>query len=150
VFQDFKIIPERSVYDNVALTLEVRCPPRRLSNKRVRAVLHSLHLDEHADIPCGQLSGGEQQRVAIARSIVVNPQVLLADEPTGNLDQNLALRLMDVFKQFHAYGTTIVLATHNRQLIQAHPQAKVLQLKGGEHLSANWPGGLPPADGDGS
>jgi cell division transport system ATP-binding protein len=143
VFQDFKIMPHRSVAENISLALEVRYMSRRHIQRRVRAVLRSLHLESRADALCGTLSGGEQQRVAIARSIVVNPQVLLADEPTGNLDPELSLRLMEVFKQFNSFGATIIVATHNHQLLASNPQAKVIKLKNGEVDKANWPGGAP-------
>ncbi len=133
VFQDFKILPERSVYDNVALALEVRGMARPQIDRRVRAVLRSLHIDKRMEAPCGSLSGGEQQRVAIARAIVVNPRILLADEPSGNLDPELSWRLMDIFKHFNAHGTTVILATHNPELLKAKPEARILHL---EHGSA--------------
>lgn len=140
VFQDFKILTRRTVYENVALALEVRGTPRRHIDRRVAAVLRSLKLDRKRDAICETLSGGEQQRVAIARSIVVNPDVLLADEPTGNLDPDLALRLMEVFKQFNAHGTTVVLATHSRSLVKCQPGAKILRLESGTITQANWDG----------
>lgn len=138
VFQDFKILMDRSVAANVALPLEVRGMARPTVRKRVSAVLRSLGLENKALCPCSELSGGEQQRVAIARAIVPNPQLLLADEPTGNLDLDLARHLMEVFKQFHTYGTTVVLATHNREVIRAVPGAKRLELRGGYPVAANW------------
>jgi cell division transport system ATP-binding protein len=141
VFQDFKILPQRTVTQNVALALEVRGMAGTHVARRVRAVLRSLHLEGKADAKCGELSGGEQQRVAIARSIVVNPQLLLADEPTGNLDRDLAFRLMAVFSQFHTFGTTVILATHNRELLSCIQGAKVLCLEDGMVRDANWPGG---------
>lgn len=131
VFQDFKILPKRSVAANVALALEVRGMSRTLIRKRVRAVVRSLGLERKSETPCAELSGGEKQRVAIARAVVVNPKLLLADEPTGNLDRELAFRLMAVFRQFHIHGTTIVLATHNRELLTSMPQAKILCLRDG-------------------
>jgi len=145
VFQDFKIMPHRSAYDNIALALAVRSMPPAQIGRRVRAVLRSLHLEPKAEARCDTLSGGEQQRVAIGRAIVTNPQVILADEPTGNLDPELSLRLMHVFKQFNSFGATIVLATHSRQLLDAVPGAKVLLLRGGQVEDANWPGGQPAA-----
>ena len=138
VFQDFKILMDRSVAANVALPLEVRGMARPTVRKRVSAVLRSLGLENKALCSCSELSGGEQQRVAIARAIVPNPQLLLADEPTGNLDLDLAQHLMEVFKQFHTYGTTVVLATHNREVIKAVPGAKRLELRGGYPVTANW------------
>ena len=140
VFQDFKILPERSVYANIALPLEVRGLPPQPIERRVRAVCRGLGLERCINMPCGSLSGGEQQRVAVARAVVVNPQILLADEPTGNLDPDLSFRLMDLFMQFHAHGTTVILATHSRELIARNPSAKLLRLEDGKITYANWTG----------
>lgn len=140
VFQDFKILPKRTVYDNIAIALEVRCLQRLHIDRRVRAVARGLGLENRLHTACGELSGGEQQRVAVARAVVVNPQILLADEPTGNLDPELALRMLDIFKQFHAYGTTVIVATHNRELVERHPGARVLRLDEGKITYANWAG----------
>lgn len=140
VFQDFKILPHRSVFDNVAIALNVRGLAGLHVKRRVNAVVRGLGLEHRMFTPCGELSGGEQQRVAVARSIVVNPQVLLADEPTGNLDPELSMRMMDIFKQFHAYGTTVILATHSKELLARHPSAKLLRLEDGKIVDSNWPG----------
>jgi cell division transport system ATP-binding protein len=83
-------------------------------------------------LPCRGLSGGEQQRVAIARAVVTNPQLLLSDEPTGNLDEELSTRLLEIFRQFNQFGTTIFLATHNRRLLELVPRARVLVLEDGK------------------
>lgn len=140
VFQDFKILPDRSVFDNVAVALEVRGMVPRVIGRRVRAVLRSLDLEHKSAVPCRELSGGEQQRVAICRAIVVNPQVLLADEPTGNLDWDLSKKIMSLLGQFHAFGTTIIMATHNLALMEMQPDAKIIRLDGGRIVDANWPG----------
>ncbi len=140
VFQDFKILPHRTVFDNIAIALEVRCLQRLHIERRVRAVARGLKLENRLHTPCGELSGGEQQRVAVARAVVVNPQVLLADEPTGNLDPELALRMLDIFRQFHAYGTTVIMATHNKDLVARHPGARALRLDEGKITYANWAG----------
>ncbi|MDR1242085.1 MAG: cell division ATP-binding protein FtsE [Deltaproteobacteria bacterium] len=142
VFQDFKILPDRSVYDNVILPLQVRGLGRVHSDRRVRAVVRALGLDSRIHLLCGELSGGEQQRVAVARAFVVNPKVLLADEPTGNLDADLSFRLMDLFKQFQAYGTTMIVATHSQELVKRHPEAKIIRLEDGKITGANWPGAM--------
>jgi cell division transport system ATP-binding protein len=139
VFQDFKILPERSVYDNVILPLQVRGLGQLHADRRVRAVVRALGLETRQNLPCGELSGGEQQRVAVARAFVVNPQVLLADEPTGNLDAELSFRLMDLFKQFQVYGTTMIVATHSQELLRRHPEARVIRLEDGMITGANWP-----------
>ena len=131
VFQDFKILPDRTVEENVSLPLEVRGMPWDQIKRRVDSGLASLHLTRMAALRCQSLSGGEQQRVAIARAMAGGPKVILADEPTGNLDWNMAMRLMEVFKQFHAHGVTIVMATHNMEIVKATPQARVLSLEAG-------------------
>ncbi|NCC23750.1 MAG: ATP-binding cassette domain-containing protein [Deltaproteobacteria bacterium] len=131
VFQDFKILPDRTAFQNVMIPLHIIGLPPSRAERRVRAVLRSLQLEDKADVPCRELSGGEQQRVAIARAVVVNPAVLLADEPTGNLDRSLAMRLLAVFRQFHLHGTTIVLATHNHDVLKSQPGGRILQLNDG-------------------
>jgi cell division transport system ATP-binding protein len=136
VFQDFRIMPKRSVYENVAIALEVRGMPRQLIERRVRAVLRGLSLERKSAAPAEALSGGEQQRVAIARAIVVNPKILLADEPTGNLDPRLSLRIMELFFHFNRHGTTIILATHNPELIASLPKARVVALRNGQMIEA--------------
>ncbi|NLY41244.1 MAG: ATP-binding cassette domain-containing protein [Desulfovibrionales bacterium] len=131
VFQDFKILPRLSVFANVELPLKVRGVPRHIITKRVRAVLRSLHLDKKSFTLCEELSGGEQQRVAVARAIVVKPKLLLADEPTGNLDRDLSLRMMDIFQQFHKFGTSIIIATHNQEILDRMPDARIVCLAEG-------------------
>ncbi|MDR3074134.1 MAG: ATP-binding cassette domain-containing protein [Deltaproteobacteria bacterium] len=142
VFQDFKILHDRSVWANIAIALEVRGLAPLHVERRVRAVAKALGLDGRLHTLCGEISGGEQQRVAVARSFVVNPRVLLADEPTGNLDPDLSLRLMDLFMQFQAYGTTIIFATHSHELLRRHPTARLLRLEEGMVTYANWPGAI--------
>jgi cell division transport system ATP-binding protein len=116
VFQDFKLINNRTVFENVAFALEITGANRKTIKKKVWQTLKWVGLLQKKDAlpPC--LSGGEQQRVAIARAIVNNPRLLLADEPTGNLDPQLALDIMKLFKAINARGTTIVIATHNREM----------------------------------
>ena len=97
-----------------------------------------LGLESRMNIACGSLSGGEQQRVAVSRAVVVNPQVLLADEPTGNLDPDLSHRLMDLFMQFHAHGTTVILATHSKDIAARNPSAKMMRIEDGMITWANW------------
>ena len=131
IFQDFKILPESTVEENVRLPLEVRGMARDQIRRRVDSVLASLDLVRVARLACQNLSGGEQQRVAIARAMAGGPKVILADEPTGNLDWNMAQRLMEVLKQFHAHGVTILMATHNMEIVRSTPQARVLSLESG-------------------
>jgi len=131
VFQDFKILDDCTVRENVALPLEVLGLSATRIARRVDAVISSLGLSRLAHAACATLSGGEKQRVAIARAMVSGPKIILADEPTGNLDQETAWRLLDVFKQFHAHGVTILMATHNQAFIEATPQATVFSLENG-------------------
>jgi cell division transport system ATP-binding protein len=131
VFQDFKILPERTVFDNVAMALEVRGMPRTHLERRVRAIIRALGLETKSYSLCERLSGGEQQRVAICRSMVANPELILADEPTGNLDVDLTLHLMEIFKQFHTYGTSVIMATHSTEVLECVPGARILHLQDG-------------------
>lgn len=118
VFQDHKLLADRSVFDNVALPLEV-CgyKPRQLTH-RVQAALDKVGLLSKSELAPLALSGGEQQRIGIARAIVNRPKVLLADEPTGNLDAALSNEIMNLFNQFNQVGITVVIATHEQQFLQ--------------------------------
>jgi cell division transport system ATP-binding protein len=118
VFQDHKLLPERPVYDNVALPLVVAGTPLKEIDKRVRAALDQVGLlGRERALPL-ELSVGEQQRVGIARAVVSKPPLLIADEPTGNLDPDLALEVMRLFKRFQEVGVTIVVATHDVHLVR--------------------------------
>ncbi|MEL5848937.1 MAG: cell division ATP-binding protein FtsE [Candidatus Igneacidithiobacillus chanchocoensis] len=118
VFQDHKLLMDRNVYDNVALTLQVAgMSPRQLDN-RVRAALDKVGLSEHWREFPATLSGGEQQRVGIARAIVHTPEILLADEPTGNLDPELSNDILDMFRDFYRHGTTVLVATHDQGQVE--------------------------------
>jgi len=118
VFQDFKIIQNRSVYENVAFPLDITGTGRKTTKKRVWQVLKWVGLLQKKDALPDYLSGGEQQRVAIARAIINNPILLLADEPTGNLDPVLSFEIMKLFKAINARGTTVVIATHDKYTAQ--------------------------------
>lgn len=130
VFQDFKLLTRRTVFENVAFPLEVQGRRRMEISKKVYQVLKQVGLEHRLSHYPLQLSGGEQQRVAVARALVVDPLVLLADEPTGNLDPDVTLDIMELFKGASARGTTIVMATHDRGLIWQYPR-RVLTLEGG-------------------
>ncbi len=132
VFQDFKILPHLTAYENVELALKVRGLPKSQSDRRVRGMLQAMGLEDRAYVRSEALSGGEQQRVAIARSMVVNPRLILADEPTGNLDPDLTDHLMDVFRRFHSYGTTVIMATHSKAVLSRVPEARILHLEAGQ------------------
>jgi cell division transport system ATP-binding protein len=118
VFQDHKLLHDRPVSDNVALPLIIAGVPRREIDKRVRASLDQVGLLGKEKSRPLELSTGEQQRVGIARSIVAKPSLLIADEPTGNLDPQLALEIMQLFKRFNEVGVTVVIATHDVHLIE--------------------------------
>ncbi|MEJ2348114.1 MAG: cell division ATP-binding protein FtsE [Patescibacteria group bacterium] len=117
VFQDFKVLPERTVGENVEVALAVRDTPFAEWEKRVKEVLKLVGLLERADLFPSQLSGGELQRVSLARALVVNPKLILADEPTGNLDWDTADELMDLLEKINKEGKTVIMATHHRGIV---------------------------------
>jgi cell division transport system ATP-binding protein len=117
VFQDFKLLPTKTAYENVAFALEVLGRPRRLIEEQVMEALRLVGLEHKADSFPHELSGGEQQRISIARAIVNHPPILLADEPTGNLDPTTSAELMGLFDRINKTGTTVLIATHNRELV---------------------------------
>jgi len=119
VFQDHHLLGHRSVFDNVALPLRVAGMREREAGRRVRAALSAVSLLEKERLFPGHLSTGEQQRVGIARAVVNRPRILLADEPTGNLDPELSRDIMDLFRQFHRVGTTVIIASHDQALIES-------------------------------
>ncbi|GAB1768045.1 cell division ATP-binding protein FtsE [Priestia megaterium] len=117
VFQDFKLLPKLTVYENIAFALEVIEQSPEEIKKRVLEVLELVKLKGKMDSFPDELSGGEQQRVSIARSIVNSPKVVIADEPTGNLDPETSWGIMDIFEEINKRGTTILMATHNREIV---------------------------------
>ncbi len=131
VFQDYKLLHDRTVFDNVALPLVVAGVERREVRRRVHAALEKVALLERERAYPITLSGGEQQRVSIARAVVGKPSLLLADEPTGNLDAELSQEILKIFLDFHHHGVTVLIATHDMQLI-THARKRVLQLDHGE------------------
>ena len=130
VFQDFKLLANRTVFENVALALEIMGAPFSTIRKRVHQALRYLDLGGKEGYYPPQLSGGEQQRVAIARAIINSPLILLADEPTGNLDQDLTIEIMALLKQIHIRGTTVIVATHNQALLKGTRRRVVTLNKG--------------------
>jgi cell division transport system ATP-binding protein len=117
VFQDFKLLPKLTVYENVAFALEVIEESPKVIRKKVMEVLELVGLKHKVRSYPDELSGGEQQRVSIARSIVNSPKIVIADEPTGNLDPETSWGIMELFEKINRRGTTIVMATHNREIV---------------------------------
>jgi cell division transport system ATP-binding protein len=130
VFQDFKLLKRKTVYENVTFVLHVIGVSSKIQKKKAFEILKMVGLQHKMHSYPQQLSGGEQQRVAIARALINEPVLLLADEPTGNLDPELALEIMEIFKRVNARGTTVLVATHDRDMIQ-RIKGRVLMLDRG-------------------
>lgn len=134
VFQDFRLIDKKSVYENVAFAMRAIGAPARVIRKRVPYVLELVGLTEKMDVRPLELSGGEQQRVAIARALVNNPRLIIADEPTGNLDPARSLELMTLFEKINELGTTILIVTHEKELVDKFAK-RVIVIDKGEIIS---------------
>jgi cell division transport system ATP-binding protein len=131
VFQDFKLIPTKTVFENVSFVMRVLGMPVEVQRRRTYQVLKQVGLQHRLQAYPVELSGGEQQRVAIARALANEPNLILADEPTGNLDPDLSVEIMNVFRDINASGTTVLVATHDRSLI-ALTGRRVLHLEHGK------------------
>lgn len=131
VFQDFKLLPKLTVYENVAFALEVIEENPKNIKRKVMDVLDLVHLKHKARFFPEELSGGEQQRISIARSIVNNPKVVIADEPTGNLDPETTWDIMDIFKEINNRGTTVIMATHNKDIVNT-VRRRVIAIENGK------------------
>ena len=118
IFQDYKLIPTKTVFDNVAIVLEATGKKRRFIEKKVKSILRTVGMEEALHSLPPSLSGGEQQRIAFARAVVGDPKIILADEPTGNLDEVSADIILELLKRFHARGATVIIATHDKELIR--------------------------------
>ncbi len=140
VFQDFKLLRTRTVEENVAVTLDVLGVPRRVARAKVFAILKQLGLQHKRHHHPLSLSGGEQQRVAIARALVNEPEILLADEPTGNLDPDLTLDIMDLIASAALRGTSVIVATHELSLVERYGKRRV-RLEGGQIVDDSGPVG---------
>lgn len=130
VFQDFKLINTRTVYDNIAFPQKVIGVPYKNIKRKTWEILKNIGLSQKKDSYPLELSGGEQQRIAIARALINRPKILLADEPTGNIDQEMTEEIINLFQRANAEGTTVVLATHNRSLLQCSKQRVIRIAKG--------------------
>ncbi len=140
IFQDYRLLPDKTVAENVAFAMQVIESPRRKIQHSVNAVLDIVGLrDKYKCFP-SQLSGGEQQRVAIARAIVNHPALVIADEPTGNLDPETSWDIMDIFKRINADGTTIVMATHDKGIVDAMKR-RVIAIEDGHIVRDEAQGG---------
>jgi cell division transport system ATP-binding protein len=150
VFQDFKLVDTWTVFENVAIALEVLGLPQKLIRSRVGEALERVGLGGRGDTLAGVLSGGEQQRVAVARAIVGEPALVLADEPTGNLDPQLANDILGLFEEIHESGTTVLFATHDRSLLDVRSrrvlvldEGKAMDVHAGLHVSDMYDNVLP-------
>ncbi len=130
IFQDYRLLEDKTVYENVAFAMQVIEAPRKIMQRSVNTVLDIVGLQDKFKSFPAQLSGGEQQRVAIARAIVNDPRIVIADEPTGNLDPETSWDIMDIFQRINAAGTTIVMATHDKTIVD-QMQRRVIEIAGG-------------------
>lgn len=131
IFQDYKLIAGKTVFDNIALVLEATGTKRKLIAKKVNNVLRMVGMEDKRDMLPPSLSGGEQQRIAVARAVVGDPKIILADEPTGSLDPDSANIIFDLLARFHMLGGTLIVATHDRGLLQK-PGCRIVQLRQGQ------------------
>jgi cell division transport system ATP-binding protein len=132
VFQDFRLLADRTATENIAFALEVTGAKRDTISPRVSRLLAQVGLASKGQALPDELSGGERQRVAIARALANDPLILLADEPTGNLDEWAARGIFDLFREINASGMSVLMATHDLDLVRAHPQYRIIELSGGE------------------
>lgn len=145
VFQSFRLLKDRNVYENVAFAQRVIEIPASQIKKNVPAILSVMGLaDKHNSLP-GELSGGEQQRVALARALVNNPAILLADEPTGNLDPKNSMEIMNLLEEINKRGTTVVVVTHNKEIVDMM-QKRVITMNKGILISDEQKGGYTHAN----
>lgn len=148
VFQDFRLLQKKTVYENVAFAMEAVHQKRKLIKKQVPHILKLVGISEKADRYPHELSGGEQQRVAIARAIVNNPKILIADEPTGNLDPEKSWEIMNLLNQINLRGTTIVMVTHEKDIVDRMGK-RVIQIEGGKIVRDDQSGSyIDDASGD--
>ncbi len=134
VFQDFRLIPTMTAYENVAFAMHVTNIPKKEIRKRVPYILHLVGLTEKAKVYPTELSGGEQQRVALARALVHNPAIIIADEPTGNIDPELSYEIMELLTEINKLGTTVVVVTHEQSMV-ADFHRRTIKLEQGKIVS---------------
>lgn len=131
IFQDFKLLEDRNVYENLAFVLEITGTPRKQIKRRVYTVLSEVGLTHKQKNMPNMLSGGEKQRIAIARAIINDPMLILADEPTGNLDPETSIEILDILRKISQRGTSVIFATHNYELVK-RVNANILKLENGK------------------
>ena len=130
VFQDFRLFPKKTVFENVAFAMEVVGTPKSLIARRVPAILNTVNLNGKQDSFPNEISGGEQQRVALARALANNPKVVIADEPTGNIDPKMSLEIMSLLVKINKLGKTVIIVTHEKDLVDYYKQRVVMLDKG--------------------
>lgn len=140
VFQDFRLIPDLTVYENVAFVLRVTDQPKKFIRQRVPYVLNLVDLADKAKMRPSELSGGEQQRVAIARALANDPGLIIADEPTGNIDPELSYEIVELFKEINRTGATVIMVTHEHDLVQ-YFGGRIISLDKGNIAFDNFIGG---------
>ncbi|MBA4761913.1 cell division ATP-binding protein FtsE [Sphingomonas sp.] len=148
VFQDFRLLPHLSAYDNIALPLRVAGMPEGEIEAPVREMLAWVGLTDRGTAKPPTLSGGEQQRIAIARAVITRPEMLVADEPTGNVDPDMAERLLHLFDSLNRLGTTVVVATHDFHLLNRIPNARMMRIEKGRLLDPTGALRFPPDRGN--
>jgi len=126
VFQDFRLFPKKTVFENVAFAMEVVGTPKSLIARRVPAILNTVNLNGKQDSFPNEISGGEQQRVALARALANNPKVIIADEPTGNIDPKMSLEIMSLLVKINKLGKTVIVVTHEKDLVDYYKQRVVM------------------------
>jgi len=134
IFQEFRLLRERTVFENVAMALEVLGVPRGLLRRKTMTILGHVGMQAKMDEYPDSLSGGEQQRVAIARALVNEPSIVLADEPTGNLDDSMTEQVINLLREINVRGATVVIATHDRDLLERHA-SRILELERGKLIN---------------
>jgi cell division transport system ATP-binding protein len=135
VFQDFKLLRDRNIYDNLLFVLEVTNSSRREIKRKINNVLSDVGLSHRRNSMPDELSGGEKQRVAIARAVINEPLLILADEPTGNLDPDTSAEILDIFEKINTRGTAVIFATHNYEIIKKYNH-KIFKLEDGKAFKA--------------
>jgi cell division transport system ATP-binding protein len=135
IFQDFRLLRDRNIYENISFVLEATNTPRREIKRKVNDALTDVGLSHRRYSMPDELSGGEKQRIAIARAIVNEPILILADEPTGNLDPETSYEILDILLHIHSRGTAVLFATHNYEIVKKYP-AKIIKLENGKALKA--------------